>query len=463
MAHQQSPPTPELDAVIIGAGAAGLRAAYTLDQAGVRFIVLEGRDRIGGRILTYRDSRSPVPIELGAEFLHGDTEETDEILEQAGAISYEATGRRWNASKGKLTRIKDFWARMNRVMRYLDPERYPDRSFAEYLDAHLKGSQHAPDKRLAWEFVEGFHAADATRISERALAEGGNPGEDEEEARLARVLDGYDRVTEWLAQQVTDRIAFGTVVTRVEWSAGDVTVDFKRDDTPSNRDNRSVSLEGSSLRARSVIITVPLGVLKAARGAKGAIDFVPEVPTISKSTALLEMGDVTRVTLLFAERFWEKLRKGSADPLGLKQATFFHGKGTHFPVWWTLYPLRVPVMVGWSGGPRAAEMSGRSKEDLTSTALTALATHLGVKRSKLDSVLVDSFSHDWTADPFSRGAYSYALIGGSGANARLARPLEHTLYFAGEAADREGRTGTVEGALGTGRRVALEVIKGLHR
>ena len=75
--------------------------------------------------------------------------------------------------------------------------------------------------------------------------------------------------------------------------------------------------------------------------------------------------------------------------------------------------------------------------------------------------MVNTWSHNWLRDPFARGAYSYMLVGGSDAPAKLARPLERTLFFAGEAADPEGRTGTVHGAISSGRRAAAQVIRTL--
>ena len=69
--------------------------------------------------------------------------------------------------------------------------------------------------------------------------------------------------------------------------------------------------------------------------------------------------------------------------------------------------------------------------------------------------------HDWTHDPFARGAYSYQTVGGDQAPAALARPLRGTVFFAGEASDTDGRTGTVHGAIATGRRAAEEVTRSL--
>jgi monoamine oxidase len=90
--------------------------------------------------------------------------------------------------------------------------------------------------------------------------------------------------------------------------------------------------------------------------------------------------------------------------------------------------------------------------------LRSLAELLPVTVPRLRKQLVSSHRHDWIDDPFSRGAYSYSRVEGDDASKRLARPVEGTLYFAGEAADPEGRTGTVHGAIATGRRAAALIV-----
>jgi monoamine oxidase len=84
-----------------------------------------------------------------------------------------------------------------------------------------------------------------------------------------------------------------------------------------------------------------------------------------------------------------------------------------------------------------------------------------VDRRYLDRHLVRTFTHDWSRDPFSRGAYSYPLVGGSDAAIALARPVRGTLFFAGEAADAEGRNGTVHGAIASGHRAAAQALRAL--
>src|SRR5262245_58767811 len=96
------------DVIVIGAGAAGLAAARDLHAAGLGVIVLEARDRIGGRILTHREPGVPEPIELGAEFIHGDADETQAVLDEAGLRSLDITGRRFESLNGRLRVADDF-------------------------------------------------------------------------------------------------------------------------------------------------------------------------------------------------------------------------------------------------------------------------------------------------------------------------------------------------------------------
>ena len=86
---------------------------------------------------------------------------------------------------------------------------------------------------------------------------------------------------------------------------------------------------------------------------------------------------------------------------------------------------------------------------------------LGVARTRIEDLLLDFYTHDWTADPFTRGAYSYLPVGGLQAQAELARPVAATIFFAGEATSTEGHIGTVHGALMTGARAARELLDAL--
>src|SRR5689334_18064689 len=100
---------PTADVLVLGAGVAGLAAAQELSQAGLRVIVIEARDRLGGRIFTRHVAGHPLPIELGAEFIHGRPPESFALVEQAGLLVYEISGERWLAQDGQLTSRDALW------------------------------------------------------------------------------------------------------------------------------------------------------------------------------------------------------------------------------------------------------------------------------------------------------------------------------------------------------------------
>lgn len=442
-----------VDTVIIGAGAAGLAAAGELRANGRSVVVIEARSRVGGRILTYRDPAVSVPIELGAEFLHGSTPHTDRIIQDAGLTAVDVVGDNWRAREGDFRKV-DYWGRVDKVLRRLDEHRMPDRSFADYLAeraARKKKPKDARARRLAMEFVQGFHAADPTQVSERWLAVGGDPGESPEEERTGRVMDGYDRIPAWLAREVFDAVELNTIVTDIEWHRGSVKV-ICRDASDFIR----------SFAASTTIVTVPVGVLQADAGARGAIAFHPEIPAVADAVSGLRMGAVMRIVFAFTERFWERgLRNAPRQGSGLSSLSFLHSPGAKFPVWWTQFPVRTPLLVGWVGGPAATELCTLSDSEIERHALHDLALHLGTTHERLSGLLLRSWMHNWDLDPFSRGAYSYAAVGGSGSARKLARPIDQTVFFAGEATDTAGHSATVEGALASGSRAARGVLQAL--
>ena len=119
------------------------------------------------------------------------------------------------------------------------------------------------------------------------------------------------------------------------------------------------------------------------------------------------------------------------------------------------------MLVAWCGGPQAHALSELAPGRLIDRALESLAAQFGLSRRAARAEVQGAWTHDWQRDPFSRGAYSYVTVGAKNASAKLARPLGAMLFFAGEASDVEGRTGTVHGAIATGRRAARQVVRAL--
>jgi monoamine oxidase len=434
-----------LDVAIVGGGVAGLSAARDLIAAGLSVEVIEARTRIGGRVWTLSESALSVPIELGAEFVHGSASLTEALAREAGLTICDINGDRFLSTSRGLQRLDDFWEQLNRVMRKLNAKRKRDRSFAEFLAEHPGGTALARARVLASQWVRGYQAADPARASERALADGGSPGDDESEQRQGRILEGYGGLAAHLARASREP-RLGTIVTRVEWGRQAVELSI------CNPDRTSLS----ALRARSVVITVPIGVLQAARDETGSITFAPPLPR-AKMEALqgLAEGHVVRVSVILDEPLW--LSKPS-----LRRLAFVQPGDGRMPVCWTAYPMNAPLLVAWFGGPEAESLARCSRDEIEHRAVTGLARRLHIAPRRFARHVRTTHLHNWSADPFSRGAYSYAVVGGADASKTLARAVEGTLFFAGEAFDAEGRNGTVEGAIASGRRAAKQVRRELE-
>jgi monoamine oxidase len=420
------------DVIVIGAGAAGLAAAQRLSAAGKRALVLEARDRVGGRIHTIHDPQWPIPIERGAEFIHGRPKETWEILRAAAISAYDVPDEHWDFKSGKLKHDPKFWDRIDNVLSRLGKHKGPDQSFADFV-ASRRGVK-PKDAAEATAYIEGFDAADAKRVSVEWLKLAGR-AEEEIGDQLFRMAGGYDGLVGWLQREAEShgaQIRFNSVVTEIRWTRSDVTVNLR---------------DGNSFRAKCAVVTLPLGVLRSSD-----VRFVPPLDAKRKSLEHLRMGGVVKVILRFEEPFWER----EVD----EKASFMHATGEALPTWWTALSVRAPVLTAWTGGPGAEHLARKTHAEILDRAMKILSKMTGIKRARCDALLRGSHVCDWPNDPFARGAYSYATVGGARAAAQLARPIEDTLFFAGEAT-HPGMSGTVAGAIETGYRAAKEVLHSL--
>jgi monoamine oxidase len=170
------------------------------------------------------------------------------------------------------------------------------------------------------------------------------------------------------------------------------------------------------------------------------------------------MGKVIRITLRFHHRFWNYLSPSGAHASTLAKMSFLFSEDEWFPTWWTTMPNELPFIIGWAPFHCAEKLSGQSHSFVVERALLTLSTPMKVRIGELRSLLDAAYFHDWQSDPFSRGAYSYAKVGSDGAQKILGAPIEHTLFFAGEATDTTGNNGTVHGAMASGHRAAQEIL-----
>ena len=413
--------------------------------------VFEVRYRIVCRVLTQCDKYSQVPIELGAEFVHGRSPEILALANRAGMRLDALPQRHWYVRHGVLGDSGEFWSKLNPIMDGMQRCR-EDQTFHEYLTS-LEAEHPLGDARgLAEGFVEGFHAADPQRIGIQGLNLVNAAAAAIEGDQGFRILEGYD----WLLVLLQDEAAaaharfhFNTVVQKITW----------------RRDHVEVTATGNAsprvFRASRVVVTLPLGVLQAKPDEEGAVVFDPPLPVKEHAVQQLAMGQVLRLVLRFDRPFWNELSLPTADGYtqSLTGLSFIHGPGHPVPVWWTQLPADTPVITGWVGGPRAEAMLRGDERFMLFHALESLAGILNVPRPYLEERLYDSHFHDWQADPFARGAYSYVPAGGLPSQAELAAPVENTLFFAGEATNTAGHSATVHGALATGYRAANEILR----
>jgi monoamine oxidase len=231
-------------------------------------------------------------------------------------------------------------------------------------------------------------------------------------------------------------VQLSSIVERVKWRRGLVEVQYK-----SALDNKE-----AELRCRQLVVTVPLGVLQTTPPSPGAIRFEPEPGETLEAAGSLKFGDAYRVTFRFEDAFWEENEK-------FQRIGFLISTEKLFPTWWTTQPVVSPLLTGWTAGSAADELRGSDGPAVAAKALHSLARILGRKVPQPKDV----YFHDWHTDPFFRGAYSYVPVNALPAREAVSKPVEGTLFFAGEATDTGGHGGTVHGAIASGVRAAEQV------
>jgi monoamine oxidase len=399
------------DVIVIGAGAAGLAAADMLARSGRDVLLLEARSRIGGRCDTRRLPGLAVPVELGAEFIHGRPRVTLELLERAGVPGVDSTRTQRFVERGRLRPI-DAFAEAHKAMRATAALKKHDLSFKAFLNRRKLPRM---TRTFATMMVQGFDAADPALVSARDIA-------DEWQTALGssqmRPQGGYGPLLEFLAKDLS--IKLRTVVREIRWQRG--------------------AVEIAGIRARQAVVTLPLGVLQS-----GLVRFAPELKEKNSSLANLASGPVIRVAMRFREPFWEER---------CPKVAFFHSPEAPFPTFWTPLPMRAPLLTAWAGGPKAQVLTGSTKKELLRHALASVRSvfrHIPQPEA--------AYVQDWQVDPFARGGYSYVKVNGHGARRILQKSLADTLFFAGEATDTRGEAGTVGGALQSGIRAARELMR----
>jgi len=375
-----------------------------------------------------------------------------EPLQSQNISIHEVEGDNWCVRQNQLSTC-DFFEDVNKILEQMDA-RQPDESFLSFLqrkfpDAGASSKQKEILER-AVAYVSGFNAADPDRVGVHWLVKGMEAEETIEGGRAFRSEHGYQDLLGIMQNKLASAnvaVQTHTMVTSVVWKRGHVEVAAHRQGAT------------EKFSAKTVLVTLPLGVLKAPVGETGAVRFAPALPP-EKLEALskLEMGKASRVTLRFRERFWEELSPQGMNK-NLSQMSFLFSQDEWFPTWWTTMPKKLPTLTGWAAFRRAEKLSAESCSRVGEHAVETIADLLHLPLQEVKDQMETAYFHDWQNDPFSRGAYSYGAVGADGAQEALGNPVENTLFFAGEATDTSGNNGTVHAAIASGNRAAREILQ----
>lgn len=425
----------EPDVIIVGAGASGLMAAMELSQAGLKVLIAEASDRIGGRIFDLHHSFFQHTVALGAEFVHGRLPLTLSLLQKAGIPYHKADGDFWQIENGQWHQQEDLIEDFEEVDKKFKALKN-DVPVKDFIEQHLSHNCFAETRQTLQQYVEGYYAGDTAKASIKALYKEFTSSDEEN----FRIEGGYGALVNWMVAQCRQR-------------GCDFLLKHPAEEIMLSGDEVTVKVKGQTLRAKAALVTVSLGVLNAR-----TIRFPGDFETKQEALSALGFGHAIKIVVQLRQALWKNSQFTNEQDTRELGFLFSEEKvGT----WWTHYPEHDAVLTGWIAGPEAKALAYTSDEDLRQMAVGSLSRIFKMDGQEMEKEIVGLELHNWVSNPLVCGAYSYDVVNGKEWKKVVKQPIARKIFFAGEGLYEGEEIGTVEAALSTGSEAARKILQHL--
>lgn len=429
-----------MDVIIIGSGAAGLMAGKLLSAAGCKVTILEGRDRAGGRVHSFSIGGYDELFEGGAEFIHGQLPETLALLKEAGMTAEPLQGKLLRYLKNTWVEDGEYFSGMPKVMAAMKDIK-EDCTIESFLKKYFGGSEYEYIRQSLTAYIEGYYSGTIENTSTMSFLQEVST----EEEQQFRPGQGYGKLIAFLEhvnKQQGAVIHYNTVVKRVDYSENGVVV---------------TTNHGIHYRSSKVLVTVPIGVLRAPAEEASSIVFSPEPQQKMEAIRSLGFGSVIKILIYFDAPFWHNHTIGKH--IGSLQDLHMAITDLAIPTWWTQHPNNSALLTGWIAGPAASGLANLPDVLIADRAFASLSSLFHVTAVQLKKRALWFRVFNWNKDPFTKGSYSYSTLQSATAIGIMQQPEKNVLFFAGEGVYKGTEIGTVEAAITSARDAVDRMLK----